>query len=89
MKLIFHLSRSTLNATKSNFIPPIGSAVTIRTEACKNGLASGSLIRFEVGKVDPLEIEFDKDGGAIVHISVNGYEYLGEPDDHADAPPVR
>ena len=72
----YHLSGSILYSVDSDFVPPIGSRVTITTEGYKKGLLSGSLIEFTVGENHPIDIEYDGEGVAIVHISIDAYDVL-------------
>ena len=83
MELRFHLSGSTLFSTQADAVPPIGSKAIITTESYKSGLPAGSIIEFEVGKIEPIEIEYDSNGSMVARISVNGYDEIKrgpEPD---------
>ena len=74
----FHLSGSLLFKTKAEFIPSDGTIAIITTEAYKSGLEAGSIIQVEVGKLEPVEVEYNSDGSIVAHVSVNGYETLRE-----------
>ncbi|GAN97348.1 hypothetical protein Geu3261_0166_004 [Komagataeibacter europaeus NBRC 3261] len=76
-KLVFTLSGSPIATVHAGCVPPVGSAVIIRTDNYKKGLVPGSLIRFTVEgeHCDPAVFDFTEKN-TTVYFDVNGYELL-------------
>lgn len=78
MKIVYHLSGTTLFEENALQAPAEGETVQFRTNTYKKGLYGGSLISVEVGGVDPVRYEPDKDNPSVVYVSANGYNIIEE-----------
>lgn len=76
LRLIIHLSGSTIFESEIDAVPPIGTVIRFVTQGYKKGLRSGSVVEITLNRDDPPCLDFTEIPSGTVILDANGYELI-------------